>query len=85
MASDVKYAGIRESIHSETHTRIRDTLKGKRLELGLSQRALAKKLCVAHSLISKVESGDRRLDVVELKRYTHALGLDFGIIVELLV
>ncbi|MCS5591084.1 MAG: helix-turn-helix domain-containing protein [Gammaproteobacteria bacterium] len=65
--------------------RIRETLKDKRLELGLSQRVLAQKLSVTHSLISKVESGDRRLDVVELKRYTAALGLDFGVIVELLV
>ncbi len=81
----MKYAGIRESIHSETHMRIRETLKDKRLELGLSQRVLAQKLSVTHSLISKVESGDRRLDVVELKRYTAALGLDFGVIVELLV
>jgi len=40
----MKYAGIRESIHSEAHSRIRGALKDKRIELGLSQRALAQKL-----------------------------------------
>ena len=80
----MKYAGISESTHSETHSRIRGALKDKRIEMGWSQRALAQKLAVTHSLISKVESGDRRLDVVELKRYTTALKMDFGVIAKLI-
>ena len=35
----------------------------RRLELGLSQRALAERLGVIHSFIGKVETGDRRLVV----------------------
>ncbi|MGE4594537.1 MAG: helix-turn-helix transcriptional regulator [Gammaproteobacteria bacterium] len=63
----VKHSRFRESIHSDSHTKIRRLLKDKRQLLGLSQRCLAKKLLVTYSFISKVETGDRRLDIVELK------------------
>ena len=68
-----KNKSIRESIHSESHVKLRGFLKKKRRDLGLTQRALAAKLEVTHSLISKVETGDRRLDIVELKRYLKAI------------
>ena len=68
-----KYKSIRESIHSESHAKLRRFLKNKRQDLGLTQRALAVKLEVTRSLISKVETGDRRLDIIELKRYLKAI------------
>ena len=68
-----KYKSIRESIHSESNAKLRRFLKNKRQDLGLTQRALAAKLEVTRSLISKVETGDRRLDIVELKRYLKAI------------
>lgn len=68
-----KHKTIRESVHSEGHAKLRRFLKNKRQDLGLTQRALAVKLEVTHSLISKVETGDRRLDIIELKRYLKAI------------
>ena len=42
-------------------------LKKARLELGLNQMEVAKKLGKPQSFVSKIERGERRIDVVELK------------------
>ena len=47
----------------------------RRLQLGLSQRALAERLHVIHPFIGKVETGDRRLDILEFIAYCQALEL----------
>jgi transcriptional regulator with XRE-family HTH domain len=51
-------------------------LKEKRLAKGFSMRELAEKLECSHSLISKVEQGERRLDVVEYVDYCKALDVN---------
>ncbi|ASK28007.1 transcriptional regulator [Neisseria chenwenguii] len=56
---------LRLSVHSAEHSLLRHRFIQRRLELGLSQRALAERLGVVHSFIGKVETGDRRLDVFE--------------------
>ena len=66
---------LRKSIHHKLHRNLRDTLINARKDLGLSQRDLAKKLGVTHSIIGKIETGDRRLDVIEFYEYTKVLGL----------
>lgn len=66
----------RLSIHSTEHMKLRQLLIRRRLDLGLSQRALAEKLDVVHSFIGKVETGDRRLDVFEFVEYCHVLDLN---------
>ena len=72
----MKLKRLRQSIHSETNKALRDLLTAQRHKLNLSQRDLAEKLGVNHSLIGKIETGDRRLDVVELLEYAHALEID---------
>lgn len=67
---------IRLSIHSAEHAYLRQLLIQRRLELGLSQRALAARLNVIHSFIGKVETGDRRLDIFEFVKYCDALEWD---------
>ena len=62
----------RLSIYSTEHMKLRQLLIQSRLDLGLSQRALAERLNVVHSFVGKVETGDRRLDVFE---YCEALNL----------
>lgn len=66
---------LRKSVHHNLHISLRKKLIKARKDLGLSQRDLAARLCTTHSLIGKVETGDRRLDVVEFYEYTKALEL----------
>lgn len=55
---------------------LRTELRKARLEVGLLQSDLAKSLGKPQSYISKVESGERSLDVIEFLNYCHALNLD---------
>ena len=64
---------IRLSVHSAEHTYLRQLLIRRRLDLGLSQRALAERMNVVHSFVGKVETGDRRLDIFESIDYCRAL------------
>lgn len=69
-------ANFRRSIYSSEHVYLRQILIRRRLELGLSQRALAERLGVIHSFVGKVEMGDRRLDVLEFVEYCTSLEWD---------
>ncbi len=66
---------LRLSIHAPEHIWLRQLFIQRRLQLGLSQRALAERLNVIHSFIGKVETGDRRLDILEFILYCQALEL----------
>ncbi len=72
----MKNKRLRQSIHSDANKALRDLLTTQRYKLKLTQRELANKLGVTHSIIGKVETGDRRLDIVELLEYAHALEID---------
>ncbi len=66
---------LRLSIHAPENLWLRKLLTDRRIDMGLSQRALAEKLNVVYSFVGKVETGDRRLDVVEFVLYCRALEL----------
>ena len=65
---------FRKTIHSKEHEQLRAMLKQQRETLGLTQRALAERMGVIYSLIGKVETGDRRLDVIEFIGVTPEFG-----------
>ncbi len=58
-----------KSIYSKDYKAIIERLKTARIEAGLAQQVVADKLGKPQSYISKIESGERRLDVAEMKKF----------------
>lgn len=58
-----------KTIYSEEHQYLVSRLRNARIEAGLSQEEVARKLNRTQSYISKVESGQRRVDIVQLKEF----------------
>jgi transcriptional regulator with XRE-family HTH domain len=56
-----------KSIYSNDYQNIIKRLKMARIDAGLKQKEVALKLKKPQSYISKIERGERRLDVAELK------------------
>ena len=69
----MSFKSLRESLDSDNYINIRRKLITLREKNSLTQRELAKKLSITQSYVSKVESGQRRLDVLELKKYLKVL------------
>ena len=67
---------MEKSVHTSEYRVLRAELKKMRASAGLSQRELAQKLEVPHSWVAKVESGERRIDLVEFCWYALACGID---------
>lgn len=63
------------SINSKDAETLLAWLKDQRQSRGMSMRELGDLLGVPHSFVQKVESGERRLDVVEYVWYCEALGI----------
>ena len=58
-----------KTIYSKDHKYIVEQLKKARQEIGLDQSEVAKMLDRTQSHVSKVESGQRRIDIVSLKEF----------------
>ena len=66
---------MRKSTYSGEYASLRKRLVSTRASAGLTQRQLAKILNVPHSWIAKVESGERRIDLVEFAWFCNACGV----------
>jgi len=62
------------TIHGSDHLRLVAMLREVRKKADLRQADVAERLGVPQSFVSKYETGERRLDLVELKRVCEALG-----------
>jgi len=58
-----------KSIHTKEYRELRERLKKARQAAGLSQEEVAVKLRKPQSYVSKIERGERRVDIVELKQF----------------
>ena len=60
---------MKKSIYSKEYEYLTSQLKKARLEAGYTQNKVSKLLKKSQSNISKVESGQIRLDVIQLREY----------------
>ena len=56
-------------IYTQSHKLVIKKLREVRIVLGLDQKQVAKKLNKTQSFISKIESGQRRIDIIQLKEF----------------
>lgn len=72
---------LKGSGHTDKHHILRSWLKSARVEKGLSLRQAGILFNVHHSIIGKIETGKRRIDVVEFLEYCHSIKVDpfFGL------
>lgn len=57
-----------KAVHSSEYKVLLSRLKKARIDTHLKQYEVAKKLKKPQSYISKIEAGERRLDILELKK-----------------
>jgi len=70
-----------KSIYSKDHKYVVERIKKARLEAGLDQQEVAKLLGRSQPHVSKIEAGQRRIDIVQLKEFAkiYKKNLDFFI------
>lgn len=64
------------SIFSKRYDVFRELITKSRLDASITQSALAQKLNKPQSYVSKYESGERRLDVIEFLEVLEAINVD---------
>ena len=67
---------MKKSIHTKEYAVFVGRLKTARLEAGLTQTEVARKLRRPQSHISNIETGQQRVDIVELKRFAKMYNKD---------
>jgi transcriptional regulator with XRE-family HTH domain len=67
---------VTKSVFTRKHERLRQLLVAARKEAHLTQAELARRLSRPQSFVSKVERGERRLDVVEFFEVAQVIGID---------
>jgi transcriptional regulator with XRE-family HTH domain len=68
---------MKKSIYSQSYQVFLRRLKLAREDAGLSQEDVAKRLGRTQSFVSKCERGERRIDIIELRDFCCAIGVDF--------
>jgi len=62
---------MKKTIHKQEYRQIVEKLKKARREAGFTQIQVSQKLEKPQSYISKVEAGEQRIDIVELKLFAN--------------
>ncbi|NZA28656.1 helix-turn-helix transcriptional regulator [Luteimonas sp. SJ-92] len=64
--------------HRPEYRALIGALREARLKAGLTQIDVAEALKTTQTFVSKVERGERRIDVIEFADFCHAIGIDPG-------
>ena len=68
---------VKKNIRLNQQKKLLVLLRGVRVDAGLTQSELASRLARDQTFVSKYESGERRLDILELRQVCQAVGTDF--------
>jgi len=71
-----------EEIYSTEQKRIVKKLRNARLKKGLGQEDVAKTLRRSQSFVSKIESGQKKIDVILLKKLAKIYGLKINTLLD---
>lgn len=66
-----------KSIYNKHYRQLITLLREKREEKGITQLQLAEKLSISQGIISKIETYERRIDIIELRNIYIALNIPF--------
>ena len=66
-----------KSLHTQSNQVFLAMLRRRRQAMRLRQADVAQRLGRGQSMVSKIERGVRRLDIIELRAWLAALGVDF--------
>jgi transcriptional regulator with XRE-family HTH domain len=64
--------------YSSRNKKLQELLKEIRTDAGMSQVDLSRKLGQHQSFVSKYETGERRLDLIEIEQICEALGISLS-------
>jgi ribosome-binding protein aMBF1 (putative translation factor) len=66
---------VKKSLYSAEYERFLQLLREAREAAGLTQLQAARKMGRLQSFVSKCESGERRVDIIELGKFSQAYGV----------
>ncbi|MEA3493758.1 MAG: helix-turn-helix transcriptional regulator [Candidatus Margulisiibacteriota bacterium] len=69
-------------IYSKEHKKIVDRLKQARNEAGFDQNEVADRLNKSQSYLSKIELGQRRIDIIQLRELASIYGKDVSFFID---
>ena len=73
------------TIHSPRHRALAALIAEERKKAGLTQTVVAKRLGRHQSFVATVESGQRRIDVIELIEFAAAIRFDAAVVIKTLI
>ena len=68
---------MEKTIYTREYDAVVRLLRAARKTAGITQIELAERLSLTQSLVSKMERGDRRLDIIEVRTICRAIGISF--------
>jgi transcriptional regulator with XRE-family HTH domain len=77
--TQTKISSLKKTLYSTRNLKLRQRLRAVREERGVTQQVMATKLEKPQSFVSKYESGERRLDVIEFAEVCALLDVDAAI------
>lgn len=71
-----------KSLYSKDHKHLVEQLKKARGEACLDQKSVAKSLGKTQSYVSKIEAGQRKIDVIQLKEFARVYKKGLGFFID---